>query len=124
MDRDQPSNVIALYCPRDLAQHEELCQSMAAMLKRRSPTSVIRTAHDDVDLAVHAGEMRVELMVDAITESSISAHLEWQVSDKEAVQIGPQIEFTVMDTTIRPALFDQFAEGLAVGTPEFLEILP
>ena len=124
MEIQQSPSVIALQCPKDVKQHEELCQSVAGMLKGRSPTSVVRTVQDDEELALQAGDMHVVLRVDEMTESSISAHLEWQVGDSDIVQIGPQIEFTVIDTTLRPALFDQFAKGLAAATPELLETLP
>lgn len=124
MESQRSLSVIALQCPQDVKQPDALCQSMLDTLARRSPASVVRTVQDGEELELRPGDLRVALHVDDMTDTTMTAHLEWQVGETDAVRTGPQIEFTVMDTTLRPALFDQFADGLVTANPDFLETLP
>lgn len=124
MTTERSHSVIALHCPQDVTQPDALCQSMVKALTRRSPTSDVQRLTGDEELQLGAGDLRVAVHVDGMTETTLSAHLEWRVGDNDRVTTGPQIEFTVMDTTLRPALFDQFADGLLAASPALLERLP
>ena len=124
MEAQQSPSVIELRCPQDVTRPEALCQSLAGTLKRWSPSSVVRTVQEGQGLRLRAGDLRVFLHVDAMTDDSLTAHLEWQVGEFGKVHKGPKVEFSVMDIELRPALFDQFADGLVKANPAFVETLP
>ena len=124
MTKERSRNVIALHCPKDVKQPDAICQSMTDALLRRVPTSDVQHLTDGEELELRAGDLWVAMHVDGMTERTLTAHLEWQVGDSGEVTVGPQIEFAVMDTTLRPALLDQFADGLLAANPGLLERLP
>ena len=117
-------SVIALQCPQHVQQSDALCRSMAVALARRSPTSAVQTLKTGEELELRADDLLVALHVDDMTAFNITAHLEWQRGEIGELSAGPQIEFRVMDTELRPALFDKFADGLLSASPAFLETLP
>ena len=124
MGTDGSARVITLQCPQDVKQADAMCQSVADALARRSAASVVRAMQNGDGFEPRAGDLRVALRVHDASETTISAHLEWRQGDASAMVTGPVVDFAVMDTTLRPAVLQNFADGLVSASPALLEILP
>lgn len=115
MSGQQSRPVVTVFCPADMPDADALCQAMIRSLGQVVPERVVRRG--DVP-KLQSDDLAVVLHVDDRRDAHLSGYLEWQ-DGSGARGTGPVVQLDVMDSGLRPAMFNQFTDGLLKAGPTF-----
>ena len=113
MSHDQvTTDTIVIACPDVVRFQAELCESLETVIRSVAPEKLIRLGTD----ANGTNELAVSLRVPRMSENQLQAYLEWSLQGG-MVEQGPKGELSVMDATLKPAMFDRFLKDLLDASP-------
>lgn len=92
-----------------------LCRALGVALARRYPALAVSV--DDTPGAPGAGLLVLRFVATRERPSLLAGHLTWRHAGDGAEGRGPEIELTVLDSTIADHLFDDYAHQLVTLTP-------
>lgn len=120
--RQLDRKIILLSCPTDIPEPRKFCQAMAGALAEAVPSTVIRNVPRGEETPTRAGDAGVALVVVDQSSSGMTGRLDWQVG-REPPRSGPEMQLSVMDTTLSSNMYDRFARSLVKATEEMLSAL-
>jgi len=108
--RSESAAILHLACDGAPA---DLCGSVAQVIAERSHGRYeIRHVAAPKASPERASDLSLTVVLDGRGENWIAAHLDWQHGPDGARHSGPSMEMSVMDTTLKPRMYDRFAENL------------
>lgn len=120
MSAQKERPVIALRCPPEAPEPQALCRAMFQALAQAAPGAAIRTLAPSESFSPRAGDLDVSLRLDDVLPNRVTGHLEWRRGQDGDLQRGPDVNLEVMDTTVSPQFYAQFADGMVRATPTLL----
>ncbi|CUH51533.1 hypothetical protein [Shimia marina] len=113
----QTKPVIVVSCPDVPGHGDHLCPALIASLTQAAPEHVVQeTANDDT---TRPEDLHVTLVMRDATDYRLIGTLEWR-TQQQPPSSGPEVELTVMDSTIRPGMYRQFTDELIKANAKFV----
>lgn len=116
--------VVTITCPADTAQDDALCAAIAQALGDMAASGAVIVRHKgDMDPTLRPGDLGIVFVLDARDDTGLAGHLEWQTGPDAPLRTGPQVRLDVMDSTLSPAMYQNFARGLVQIDPDLQDQL-
>lgn len=111
-------NVIMVSCPQDVPDPAALCDALIDAITETTPNTDIRQSDAASDAALKNGDIALTLRLSHISETGIGGHLEWRTAKNSELNVGPTVDFNVMDKTMSAIFYPKFAQGLLKSSPD------
>ncbi|PIE15435.1 MAG: hypothetical protein CSA68_07170 [Rhodobacterales bacterium] len=103
---------ILLSCTEALDNADALCESLKKALEHHAPGRSILISNRNPT----GPQLAIRLHVSKASPHAVTGRLQWH-TETSAVQQGPDATLNVMDSTLKPRMFDQLTRALVTTSP-------